>query len=224
VWRSTDYGETWESIADGIPFGPVNIIREDPKNPSLLYLGNDVGVYVSLNRGGEWHALPEGLPSTFVHDLVIHPRDDIMVAATHGRGMFAFDVRQLQQLTPEIVAATSHMFEPEGGLLTRGSGRGGSGTSGVQSAYIHYWLGEEAKVSLEIQDNRGQTVNILEANGAPGLHAVEWALERMGSDQVGRGAGFSRRANLVQPGEYTVVLGVNTDEHRMPIRIARRQP
>ena len=71
---------------------------------------------------------------------------------------------------------------------------------------------------------RGQVVNILEASGDPGLHAVEWTLERMGSDQGGRGAGFSRRTNLVQPGEYTVILGVNDAEHRMPLRITRRQP
>ena len=224
VWRSTDYGDTWESIADGIPFGPVNIIREDPKNPNLLYLGNDVGVYVSLDKGSRWHALPYGLPSTFVHDLVIHPRDDIMVAATHGRGMFAFDVRQLQQLTTEIVATASHMFEPESGVLALGNGRGRSNTSAAQSAYVHYWLNEQAEVSLEIEDNRGQMVNILEASGDPGLHAVEWTLERLGSDQGGRGAGFSGRSDLVQPGEYTVILSVNDAEHRMPLRVSRRQP
>jgi hypothetical protein len=116
------------------------------------------------------------------------------------------------------------MFDPEGGLLALGNGRGRSSTSAVQSAYVHYWLNEEAEVSLEVQDNRGQVVNILEASGDPGLHAVEWTLERMGSDQGGRGAEFSRRIDLVPPGEYTVILGVNDAEHRMPLRITRQQP
>jgi hypothetical protein len=114
------------------------------------------------------------------------------------------------------------MFEPEGGLLALGNGRGRASTSAAQSAYIHYWLNEEAEVSLEVQDNRGQVVNILEASGDPGLHAVEWTLERMGSDQDGRGAGFSRRTDLVQPGEYTVILKVNNAENRMPLRITQR--
>ncbi|NIP79405.1 MAG: hypothetical protein GWN79_07775, partial [Actinobacteria bacterium] len=73
VWRSTDYGETWKSIAGGLPFGPVNVIREDPRNESILYVGTDVGVYVSLDRGASWQALANGMPSTFVHDLVVHP-------------------------------------------------------------------------------------------------------------------------------------------------------
>lgn len=103
VWRSTDHGATWSSLARDVPVGPVNILREDPKNPDILYLGTDVGVYVSLDRGERWHALATGMPSTFVHDLVIHPRDDVMVAATHGQGMFALDVRPLQKLTPAAI-------------------------------------------------------------------------------------------------------------------------
>ena len=116
------------------------------------------------------------------------------------------------------------MFEPESGVLALGNERGRSNTSAAQSAYVHYWLNEQAEVSLEIEDNRGQMVNILEASGDPGLHAVEWTLERLGSDQGGRGAGFSGRSDLVQPGEYTVILSVNDAEHRMPLRVSRRQP
>lgn len=80
------------SIAANIPLGPVNVIREDPHLKDVLYLGTDVGVYVSVNGGEQWHALPGDLPSTFVHDLAIHERDKIMVAATHGHGMWALDL------------------------------------------------------------------------------------------------------------------------------------
>ena len=220
VWKSTDYGRTWRSIADGIPFGPVNIIREDPKNDNILYVGTDVGVYVSLDQGEHWHALSHELPSTFVHDLVIHPRDDIMVVATHGRGMFAFDVRQLQQLTPEIIASSAHVFGAEDGVLPSG-GRGASGSNG-RSAYVHYWLGADADITLGVQDIQGRTVNVLEATGLAGLSQIEWRLDRMGADQGGRGGGGSRRrANTVQPGQYTAVLTVNGTEHRMPISVTR---
>jgi hypothetical protein len=96
VWKSTDYGSTWTSIAANIPVGPVNVVREDPKDANILYVGTDVGVYVSLNGGESWSSLPTGLPSTFVSDLIIHPRDDMMVISTHGRGMFALDVRPIR--------------------------------------------------------------------------------------------------------------------------------
>ena len=90
VWRSTDFGETWEDIAANIPAGPVNVIREDPGADSILYLGTDVGVYVSTDSGHEWQVLGD-LPCTYVHDLAIHPRDNMLIVATHGRGMFALD-------------------------------------------------------------------------------------------------------------------------------------
>lgn len=96
LWKSDDSGNTWKSIVANIPSGPINVIREDPKNKDLLYVGTDLGVYVSTNGGADWNVLANQLPTTFVSDLVIHPRDDIMVISTHGRGMWAMDVRSLQ--------------------------------------------------------------------------------------------------------------------------------
>lgn len=96
VWKSTNFGKTWTSIVGNIPSGPVNVIREDPFKKDVLYVGTDLGVYVSEDGGETWHVLANNLPTTFIHDLIIHPRDDIMVAATHGRGMYALDVRKIQ--------------------------------------------------------------------------------------------------------------------------------
>jgi photosystem II stability/assembly factor-like uncharacterized protein len=96
LWKSTDNGKTWARISAGIPGAPINVVREDPKNPDLLYVGTDLGVYLSTDRGQSWNALGAGLPSTYVHDLIVHPRDDIIVIATHGRGMWALDARPLQ--------------------------------------------------------------------------------------------------------------------------------
>jgi photosystem II stability/assembly factor-like uncharacterized protein len=91
VWKSTDYGKTWTSLAKGIPVGPVNVIREDPVNGNILYLGTDMGVYVTTDGGRSWTVLGGNLPTVYVHDLVIHPRDNIIVIAAHGRGMWALD-------------------------------------------------------------------------------------------------------------------------------------
>ncbi|MCX6560453.1 MAG: hypothetical protein NTZ26_08045 [Candidatus Aminicenantes bacterium] len=91
VWKSTDYGKTWVSIAAGIPLGPVNVIREDPVDRNVLYVGTDGGVFVTNDAGKTWAALGAGLPFVYVHDLIVHPRDNIVVIATHGRGMWALD-------------------------------------------------------------------------------------------------------------------------------------
>jgi len=91
VWKSTDFGETWESISGNIAVGPVNAIREDPVNKNILYVGTDIGVYVTKDGGTTWNVLGKNLPSCYVHDLIIHPRDNVVVIATHGRGMWAID-------------------------------------------------------------------------------------------------------------------------------------
>ena len=92
VWRSSDFGDTWEDISANIPAGPVNVIREDPRDKEILYLGTDVGVYLSKDGGGSWQVLGD-LPCTYVHDLAIHPGENMIIIATHGRGMFVMDAR-----------------------------------------------------------------------------------------------------------------------------------
>jgi photosystem II stability/assembly factor-like uncharacterized protein len=96
VWRSTDFGTTWEDISANIPAGPVNVIREDPKDKTILYLGTDVGVYVSKDTGKHWEVLGD-LPCTYVHDLAIQPRENMIIIATHGRGMFVLDAGAINQ-------------------------------------------------------------------------------------------------------------------------------
>ncbi len=91
VWKSTDYGATWKSIVGNIPLGPVNVIREDPTDAKILYVGTDTGVYVTRDGGASWVVLGANLPSVYVHDLVVHPREKVVVIATHGRGMWAID-------------------------------------------------------------------------------------------------------------------------------------
>ncbi len=97
VWKSTDFGKTWTSIAKGIPVGPVNVIREDPVDRNILYVGTDMGVYVTKDGGKTWMALGANLPTCYVHDLIIHPRDNVIVIATHGRGMWALDANPINE-------------------------------------------------------------------------------------------------------------------------------
>ncbi len=96
IWKSDDYGTTFKDIAGNIPLGPVNVIREDPFNGNILYAGTDMAVYVSKNGGDTWEVLGN-LPTTYVHDLIVHPRDNMIVIATHGRGMWVLDANTVNK-------------------------------------------------------------------------------------------------------------------------------
>lgn len=195
VWKSTDYGKTWQDIKNNIPGGPVNVIREDPKNKNILYVGTDLGVYVSINGGEHWYVLAKDFPATYVHDLVIHPRDSILAAATHGRGMYAMDVSYLQQLTGEVLARPVHLFEMLPAKLPVQRWRR---WVGGQNAYIHYYLREAGEVELVVKDAEGKEIKKLEGTGDAGLNMAVWDLTKTGKEKS--------EPSYAAPGKYTVVL------------------
>jgi len=96
LYKSIDYGKTFTSIAGNIPGGPMNMIREDPVSPNVLYAANDFGVYVTTNGGQQWEVLGGNLPSVAVMDFIVHPRDRMLVIGTHGRGVWAIDVSKIK--------------------------------------------------------------------------------------------------------------------------------
>ena len=96
LYKSTDYGKTWRSLAANLPAGPINVVREDPVSANILYTANDFGVYVSTDGGQKWAVLGGNLPSVYVMDLIVHPRDRMVVAATHGRGMWVLDATRVE--------------------------------------------------------------------------------------------------------------------------------
>ena len=96
VYKSTDQGKTFTSLAANLPAGPVNVIREDPASPNVLYLGTDFGAFISSDGGRQWQVLGAGLPSVQVSDLAYQARDHILVASTYGRGMYALDAMKVR--------------------------------------------------------------------------------------------------------------------------------
>jgi photosystem II stability/assembly factor-like uncharacterized protein len=100
IYKSTDSGRTFRSIVGNIPAGPVNVIREDPRDANMLYVGTDFGVYVSTDGGQRWHVLGGNLPSVQVSDLQFHKRDNMIVVSTYGRGMWVCDAAQVKKQGP----------------------------------------------------------------------------------------------------------------------------
>ena len=111
VYVSTDYGESWRRIVDGLPATSVNVIAEHHRTEGLLFVGNEVGVFFSVDGGEQWVALDNGLPAVPVDDIRIHPRENDLVLGTHGRGIYIMeDIAPLEGLTAEVLAAGAHLF------------------------------------------------------------------------------------------------------------------
>ena len=96
LYQSTDFGKTFTPIVGNMPFSPINVIREDPARPELLYAGTDLGVYISKDAGAHWDVLGGNLPTVPVTDLQIHERDRVIVIATFGRGVWAMDAAAIK--------------------------------------------------------------------------------------------------------------------------------
>jgi len=97
VWKSTDLGKTWVSIAGNLPNEVVEVVREDPKSKDILYVGTDMGAYVTFDGGKSWVTLHGGMPNQPVHDIVIQEREDDLVAATHSQGAWILQLDQIRR-------------------------------------------------------------------------------------------------------------------------------
>lgn len=95
VYVSEDGGKNWSSIASNLPLSPVNVIREDPTKENILYLGNDMGTFVSFDQGKKWHPFVEGLTNAAVHDLVVQSDHNHLLVGTHGRSIYKADISPL---------------------------------------------------------------------------------------------------------------------------------
>ncbi len=185
IWKSEDYGQTWESIKSNIPYGPVNVIREDPKDEQILYVGTDYGVFVSMNRGQNWQALVGNLPTTYVHDINIHPRDDIAVIATHGRGMWALDVQMLRELVRvENSEAIAGIFDISAAGLPYNKQYY---RRTVKKLNAPYYLKRAAKVKIEIRNAQDTLVFNEKAEAAKGLNKVVWDLYKTDGELAEKG-------------------------------------
>ncbi len=219
LFRTADRGKTWQAITANLPAeGPVHVIRADPRNRDLLFVGTEFGLFVSLDAGGRWHRFGKGLPTVAVHDLAIHPRDRDLVIATHGRGVYVVDVAPLQQLTPAVLAEPVHLFEVKPAAAFKiQPGKGNLPAKSYVApnpeygAAIWYWLKERARQpgTLTITDPAGKEVLRTEVKGEPGLQRFQWSLRR----------GPDHGAALVAPGEYRVVLTLGEQTRMQSVRV-----
>jgi photosystem II stability/assembly factor-like uncharacterized protein len=186
IYKTTDYGATWTSIVSGLPEDePVNVIREDHKNPDLLFVGTAKSIYVSLDGGGSWTSLRNNMPNVPIHDMVIHPRENDLIVATYGRSFWIADISVLQEITPDVVARQEHLFRIEPQVLwiaSRGTQVAAAfhnydGENAPHGVMINYYLREPAAGEVTVQIYRGSwLVNEYSGTGDAGLNSVQWYL------------------------------------------------
>ena len=218
VYRTDDHGGTWRSVAGDLDAAGANVVVEDAKNPSLLFLGTDHGLFVSIDEGGRWvpwtGEMPRLLP---VRDLIVHPRENDLVVGTHGRGLFVTDVTPLQEMSETVLAKDAHLFaiEPKGQRVESGWGnfrlfgfRHVITPNEPNGMVIHYYQRDAAggAVTLRITNAAGAEVRTFQQPARAGLNRVVWDLRAGGSG--GRGGGRGGGGSTVEPGDYVVTLEV----------------
>ena len=223
VFRTTDFGETWTSLAAGLPSGSVNSMAEHPDNPNLLFVGTEHSVFVSTSAGTDWATLSH-LPTTPVDDLILHPREKDLVIGTHGQSIWILDdTAPLAEWTAEVAAASVHVFNIQRATIFNyrkdTSYRGQAefyGTNPVDGALITYTLGPgRGAATLRITNTSGRVVQELIVPSEAGVHRVNWDLRHSSSDrprvwirhddlQLARPIGT--KGPWVSPGTYSVTL------------------
>jgi len=221
VYKTQDFGKTWTSISSNLTPGTVHVIVEDRINPDLLFVGGEFDVSVSIDGGKSWARMKNNMPTNEVYDLLVHPRENDLVAATHGRGIFVTDITPLQEMSAEMLQKDVHLFKVEPKIQWRyQSGKRVEGDrqftvpNEPAGLVINYYLKAKTddKVSVVISDPYGSEIGTIKGKGEAGLNRVVWPMRRKLTPEEQEAQQSSRfrrmRAPLVDPGEYVVTLVV----------------
>ncbi len=235
AYKSADYGKTWTSlVAAGSPVrGYAHVIRQDLVNPNLLFLGTEFGLWISLDGGAQWSRYKGGdFPAVAVRDLAIHPRDNDLVIATHGRGIWIIDdITPLRALTPAILAQdvvfmrarpTAQKIPAQGGWMNGDAAY--VGDNSTDAAVITYYLKKRhifGDMKIEVLDASGHVVGTVPSTKRRGLSRVRWSM-RLPPPKVppaasaAFGAAYGPR---VLPGTYTVKMTKDDKVYTMPLQL-----
>lgn len=178
LYVSEDNGKKWERIGASLPQEAINVIKEDPKNENLLYVGTDHGLYISLDRGKTFMAMNNGMPAVSVHDLAVHPRENDLVVATHGRSIYIASVDHLQNLTPDLLAKQLHVFAVN--AVTHSSNWGERnytwGDVNQPEVSIPFYSASAGASTIRIKTDKGEVIKEMQDQSERGLNYVTYNL------------------------------------------------
>ena len=231
VYMTTDFGRTWKNIRGDLPDNAwwTHVIREDPRNRNLLYVGTEAGVWASWDRGAHWTSLRGKLPVVPVRDLQIHPRDNDLILATHGRGLYIMDdVTAIQGIAEaQAEAQEAQLIDIRPAVRWNYWNRDGNlgqrkwaGENPPNGAVISYFLKSQpaGEVNIEVADASGRVVRRFRrvADDA-GVNRVTWDLRY----EAPAGGGFAGRGQG-QGGVQGAGPGASPDTSLAALRERRR--
>src|SRR5256714_2841277 len=228
ILRTADLGKTWQSVTGDLPQGdPVEVVREDPANPKLLYAGTHFGVFASFDQGAHWVRIGD-VPSVRVDDIQIHPRTSDPVIATHGRSIAILDdTIPFREFTAEIASKPAQLFSVRpvsGAYLQPGfvdsNGKGiYRGQNPPEGALFTVWVREFTgdEIKIVVTKPTGQPVANLKAPGTPGFTRLSWDL-RPTKDVIAEYGGDDPK-RLLPAGDYTAELTFGTTKMKQMFHV-----
>lgn len=230
AYKTTDFGKTWTNIiTDDVPIF-ARSIQEDFENQDLLFLGTEMGLYISIDAGKSWSRYDKNVPPVAIHHLEMHPKTNDLVLGTHGRGIIIVDnIAPLREINKEVLSKKLHFFETSPFVMRESSGGFGSsssyqtewtGSNPNRSAQIKYILPKRhtfGKMTMEIQDMDGNKIVAIGPGKNKGINTVSWFYS-MKSPKVAKGKTFSFSgftSPRVPAGQYKAVItkGKQVYEH-----------
>ena len=232
VYKTTDFGKTWKSIATDAIKGYAHVIREDRVNRDLLFVGTEFGLFVSIDGGAQWAQFTGNVPPVAVRDIAIHPRDHDLILATHGRGILIIDdITPLRQLSSKILESAAYIMDsrpspiavPVGSQDFPGDGDF-VGANPPEAATITYYLKDRhvfGDLKIEIYNSEGKLMATLPAGKRRGINRVQWFM-RQKPPKVPPSpnlAGPSLFGPMVPEGVYTVKLIKDKDTFTGQVKV-----
>ena len=189
VYKTTDFGKTWKSLATDTIKGYAYVIREDRINRDLLFVGTEFGLFVSIDGGQQWAQFTGNLPPVAVHDIAIHPREHDLILATHGRGVVIIDdITPLRQLSPKILESTAYIMDSRPSVITIPVGAQDFpgdgdfvGSNPTEAATITYYLKDRhvfGDLKIEVYNSEGKLMATLPAGKRKGINRVQWFMRQ----------------------------------------------
>ena len=225
IYVTHDYGRTWANVSGTLPsYGNVQVVREDPKNRNLVYAGTEFGLFISLDAGKTWEKFMNNYPTVRTDDILIHPRDGDLIAATHGRSIWiADDIGPLQQWNDQVAASDATLFDVRPAVaymsdirldVSTGGEKQFEGENPARGTPIQFYVKSAGDAKVSISDLNGRTLCESSVKAVAGINRVQWTLVAPllnaapgGGGRGGRGGGAAPDSSAGRGGAPNAAAG-----------------